>query len=178
MTEIIKIGVVGVDSGQLIICDPCYIEQEFKTETEGFFANHAHTVYRCVKDGKLWQYTYGEPSSIKDVNLFPGSYETVIPEYSQTPNTLIANGTFVETDLDPTPHIEDGEFSYRGSCKATLSPDGVGQLNYKLGHPGVAVAFRSGLGDGEYNVYAEIGDVKGWGRRVKKVWIDLIEEEE
>ena len=27
-----KIGVVGVDSGQLMVCDPCYIDSEWEKE--------------------------------------------------------------------------------------------------------------------------------------------------
>ena len=30
--EIVELGVVGVDSGQLLICDPCYIDSEWKDE--------------------------------------------------------------------------------------------------------------------------------------------------
>ena len=39
---------------------------------------------------------------------------------------------------------------------------------------GQAVVFDSGLGDGEYNVYADIGKVDKWGKRVKQVLIKLI----
>jgi hypothetical protein len=30
--EVIQIGVVGVDSGQVLICDPCYIDSEWVIE--------------------------------------------------------------------------------------------------------------------------------------------------
>lgn len=53
-----------------------------------------------------------------------------------------------------------------------------GQLNYVLGHPGVAVAFKSGFGDGTYEVFAEIMEHEGLGSRVKKVWVELITDEE
>jgi hypothetical protein len=35
-----KIGVVGVDSGQLMICDPCYIGSEWKEEKYGKKVKH------------------------------------------------------------------------------------------------------------------------------------------
>lgn len=38
----------------------------------------------------------------------------------------------------------------------------------------VGISFNSGLGDGEYPVYADIGNVKGFGRRVKQVLVKLI----
>jgi hypothetical protein len=40
------------------------------------------------------------------------------------------------------------------------------------------VVFESGLGDGWYSVEAEIGEVEGWGERIKRVIITLIEEED
>ncbi len=51
------------------------------------------------------------------------------------------------------------------------------QLNFKGGGSGLGVAFSSGLGDGEYSVYAKIGNVRGWGTRVKKVEVMTIEKE-
>lgn len=174
-SEIIKIGSVGVDSGQLIICDPCYIESQFKSpDSEGKY-DHAHEIYRHA-DGKLWQYCNGEISAYSNVNPFPGSYEDIISEYGLNPNTLKRQGLFKVTDIDPTPHITLGEFSYRGICKVNSLHGG--QLNYLMGHPGVAVAVRSGLGDGHYDVFAEIIHLKDWGKRVKKVWVEFITDEE
>jgi hypothetical protein len=40
------------------------------------------------------------------------------------------------------------------------------------------VAFSSGLGDGTYPVYATFRDIKGWGRRITKVEIELISDKE
>lgn len=34
----------------------------------------------------------------------------------------------------------------------------AGQFNYKKGHPGLAVVFSSGMGDGVYPVYATYSD--------------------
>lgn len=176
-TRIIKLGVVGVDSGKLIICDPRYISSEFAEPDSGGKSDSMHTIYRNNSDGRLWQFTYWCEPSYSNVNAFPGTYETIIPEYGKTPNQLIKEGVFVESDLDPTPHIPSGEFSFRGICKVTDSANQGGQLNYKLGHPGVAVAFRSGFGDGQYEVFAEIIETEDFGERVKKVWIELVTEE-
>lgn len=112
-SKTIKLGVVGVDSGQLLICDPCYIE--------------------------------------------PG---------------------FAGQDIDSGLTAPEGEFSYRGICQLTLSGKLGGQLNYPMGHPGAEVAFLSGFGDGLYEVFAEIIGDPVFGKRVKRVWIELIPEEE
>ena len=34
------------------------------------------------------------------------------------------------------------------------------------------------MGDGTYNVFAEIVDTVNFGKRVKKVWVELITDEE
>lgn len=103
-----KIGVVGVDSGQLMICDPCYIDSEWKKEE------------------------------------------------------------FDDSVKKPS------NFSYNGVSQATLKKQ-TAQIKYALGHAGVAVVFRSGLGDGLYDVFAKIDNVKDWGRRVTEVRIKLVD---
>lgn len=42
----------------------------------------------------------------------------------------------------------------------------------------MGVAFSSGMGDGLYDVYATYADVGGWGERVTKVEIILIDDED
>lgn len=87
------IGHVAVDSGQLLLCDPCYIDSEWEKESQ-------------------WE---------------------------------------EEDFTDENKH----NFSYNACVKATLSKDGHGQLNFKLGHAGVGVAFSTAFGDGMYPVYAK-----------------------
>ena len=169
--KIIQLGVVGVDSGQLMICDPCYIDSEMVEGGDG----NKHEIYRH-KSGQLWQFTYGKPTADDNIKSFPGSYETVIPEYNKTPNQMIKDGDFTKTDIDPNSDIPNGEFSYAGICKVTTSKNRGGQLNYKHGHEGVAVAFTSGFGDGVYPVFAELVQTD-FGERVSKVWVDLQIEE-
>jgi len=178
MSKIVKLGTVEVDSGQLMICDPCYIESEFKNPDSGGKADHGHAIYKHKDDGKLWQFCYNEQPGNNAVNAFPGSYMDMIPEYGKCPNDLIQQKIFEKTDIDPVPHIPASEFSYRSICKTTGCENQGGQLNYTLGHEGVAVAFRSGLGDGTYDVYAEIVEAGNWGERIKKVWVELITDEQ
>jgi len=83
-----QIGVVGVDSGQIMVTDPCYLESEWIREEKYDVSERTHA------------------------------------------------------------------YSYNGACAETLSPEGGGQLNYILGHPGAGVVASSGYGDGEYPVFA------------------------
>ena len=100
-------GVVGVDSGQLMVTDPCYLKSEWDPNVDLDFGDEAK-----------------------------------------------------------------GRFSYNGACHATLSKEGFGQLNYKMGHAGAGVAFSSGWGDGVYGVF--IRKVDG---RNAEARIVMIEEE-
>lgn len=169
----IILGEVGVDSGQLMICDPSYIDSQWENPPDDS-RDFAHEIYRHVEDGKLWQFTYIGGQATEGVRPFPGTYETVIPDYGKTPNALIKSGEFVRVeDIDHRSHIPVNEFSYRNICKQTEKFGA--QMNFRLGHPGVAVAFRSGLGDGRYQVRAIVGPVPGRGERVKQVVIDLID---
>jgi hypothetical protein len=128
------IGHVGVDSGQLLMCDPCYIDSEWSKEdfTDIRIYEHKETKERL-------QYKVDFPD-----------YEAEISKYGKNMNQLIKTGEWIDI---PATDFEF-PFSYNACCKATLSDSGHGQLNYKLGHPGVGVAFSTAFGDGIYPVYA------------------------
>jgi hypothetical protein len=128
------IGHVGVDSGQLLLCDPCYIDSEWeKEEFEDL------RVYQNKVSKQILQYR-------KD---FP-NFGTVIPEYEKTMNELIETGEWEELDIPSAVN----PFSYNACTQATLSEDGHGELKYKHGHAGVGVAFSTAFGDGYYPVVA------------------------
>ena len=138
----IKLGEVGVDSGQLLICDPCYIDGEWKCEYFSDVRQYKHKV-----TGDILQY-----------KIDFRNYEEVIDKYGQTMNQLNRTGDWEE--VKPPPAKEN--FSYNACCRA--SHKGPNQLNYEMGHAGIGVAFSSGYGDGVYNVY---GYENGDGRIVK-----------
>lgn len=152
--EIRLIGHVGVDSGQLLLTDPCYIDSDWSNEQFQDLRMYKH---RITKDFLVFR---------KDFN----NYEEVIPKYGKTMNQLNATGEWIKM---PNPPAKDN-FSYNACCVATLSEEGHGQLNYKLGHPGVGVAFRTAYGDGTYPVYAHYNDE---GELVK-VEVNFLEENE
>lgn len=128
------IGHVGVDSGQLMLCDPCYIDSEWQKED---FEDIR--IYKHKETGDQLQY-----------RVHFANYEEVIPKYGKTMNELNATGEWTMEEKHDTKY----PFSYNACSKATLSEDGHGQLKYKMGHPGVGVAFRTAFGDGMYPVVA------------------------
>lgn len=131
----INIGYVAVDSGQLLLCDPTYIDSEWKKEP---FEDIR--VYRHKTTGDILQYGVDFPN-----------YEAIIPEYGKTMNELNATG---EWEREDNYHAPTSNFSYNACCKATLSKPGHDQLKFQLGHDGVGVAFRTAFGDGYYPVQA------------------------
>ena len=160
----VQIGVVGVDSGQLLVCDPCYILSEWKGE-----GTQRQLRYYSDRNGDKWACNYHVTISETETfgfNLFT-DFETVFEDgihKGKTPNMLVSSGEWVENQ---TPDVD--EFSYSGCCSTTLSKQRGGQLNYKMGHAGVGVAFSSGYGDGCYPVFAEYND----DGRVIRVTIEM-----
>ena len=68
------------------------------------------------------------------------------------------------------PAGENGDYpySYEGVFDATCNKNGGGNLGNTLG-----VAFRSGYGDGVYNVYATYNDDDVFGSRIVKIEIEM-----
>ncbi len=51
-------------------------------------------------------------------------------------------------------------------------------FNFKMGHEGLGVCVSTGFGDGLYPVYATISDEPDWGKRIKKITIVFIEDDD
>jgi hypothetical protein len=165
-----KVGVVGVDSGQLIIMDPCYIDSEVagygsKVLGVDFWGQGKEEVEKRLEDEGIW--VSNEIGSKGRIEL-GGSKLSVqvltekIYAISKEIDKVIVVAPFTDSFYDAVSDI-------------TLDQD-AGQLPYRMGHPGLAVAFSSGLGDGVYDVYVTSAEVPGWGRRNVKVEIELISE--
>jgi hypothetical protein len=150
------IGEEGVDSGQILVCDPCYIDSQWEQEDCHFDRKHKHI------DGTILQY-----------GVDFKNYESVIPKYGKTMNQINADKEAVEVPESPAEH----EFSYNACCKKTCKDDDSydGQLNFVMGHAGVGVVTSSGYGDGMYPVVADIDDKTG---RVKSITVVFIDDEE
>ncbi len=157
----IKIGVVGVDSGQLMVCDPCYIESEWKKTKKPMMFDD---MLKVVATGK----EIPSPRKLKG-KTFDSEYKD-----GMTYNEAIAKGI-----LEEVPEKETGEFSYEGCSKATINK-GFGQLNFNMGHAGAGVVFNSGWGDGCYDVFAkfkEFGDKGLGGKRITEIRLVLIDDD-
>lgn len=159
------IGHVGVDSGQLLIADPCYIDSEWEKKE---FIDERRYVHK--KTGKKLRFygVYNETKPKKEpgVVLF-SRYDDPIKELGgKNMNEMLVSGE-VEELPDETLSERIGDFSYDGVCTTTLNDKY--QLDYRMGHAGAGVAFRSGYGDGVYPVYAE-KDKEG---RVIRVTIEM-----
>lgn len=158
-----QIGEVGVDSGQLMVCDPCYIDSEWECSEYKDIRLHRHK-----ETGNLYGYDTRECREYAKENklevYFFQNYMSVLEDFA-TPSFHIANGTWedLETKVDES-------FSYNG---VSHNFDGYKQINYKMGHPGVAVSFRTGWGDGCYPVFARFQH-----GRVAEVKIVFIEDDE
>jgi len=138
------LGVVGVDSGQLLITDPCYIDGHWKKENFIDIRLHKHK-----KTGKLFMFNspFKGKTQIK-AEMFD-NYESKTST-GKSVNQMNEAGELEEIN-HPAKKGMIGKYSYGGICE-TISND-EHQLYYPLGHEGIGVAFSSGLGDGVYNVY-------------------------
>ena len=144
------LGHVGVDSGQLMVTDPCYINM-FKINE----FNPQSKYYDKVKDKTV---------------IYPDDFQNyeddIIDGYNKNMNTLVKEKVFEEVkEL-----MNDKSYSYTGACCQTLeNPNKGGELGNGLG-----LSFATGFGDGSYPVYAYYEDVNGWGKRVSKIEIEFI----
>lgn len=139
--EVVYLGVVGVDSGQLMITDPCYLDGQWLDEP---FADDRS--YRDTQTG----------ATVKKGEDFVEFDQPVESLGGETAKALITSGRLVQLPNPPPP--ETFHYSYNGACQATLSR-GYGELLYSdTGQAGAGVVFQSGWGDGFYPVYGEKHD--------------------
>ncbi len=145
----LKLGIVGVDSGQLLICDPTYIDGQWTRDTEPL--EHASVMLTAA--GKT---RYPKAEKVFPVAFpFPwGSYADSCPELGGMSLNAAAGLKLVEEQKRTRTSCP--EFSYHGCCAATCDSPGYGELHFRLGDSGAGVAFSSGYGDGAYEV---------WGRK-------------
>lgn len=146
--EVVHLGNVGVDSGQLMITDPCYIDSEWRNEP-----HESDRVYRDRESGALVK--WGDDFM---------RFDEPLDGYGETPERLIASGQLIQVPREGTNTFS---YSYNGACRATQSA-GHGELVYRRGHPGAGVAFHTAWGDGEYTVYGE-----RHGGRIVRVYVNV-----
>jgi hypothetical protein len=146
--EVEKAGYVNVASGQLLITDPIYIDEDWqKEEFEDL------RIYKDIETQHVYQYQ-------KDFN----NYEEKIIGFDKTVNELVESKRLIPVKIE-----RDLNYSYAGSCYATLSENGYGELQYSKGGDGAGVSLNTAFGDGMFPVYIEKYD----GRNIR-AYINLI----
>lgn len=168
MSKKVLIGYVGVDSGQIVITDPCYIDSYWEKDKD----MEDWRIYKNKKSGKLYQYKSNTPQYFegKKLAVMFNNYDEKI-ENGKSMNELLESNKVVAV---PKPTNYRGEFSYRSCCEKTLAKtaDKDGQLENMVG-ANIGVVSSSGYGDGHYPVYAEFID-EGMGKRVSKLTIEFM----
>ena len=145
------LGTVSVDSGQLMITDPCHIDSEWEKKEFMDLRMHKHSV-----TGQIYAFKSpfgGTPNFGKEVELFD-NYENKTSN-GKTMNEMLESKECIDVEIPEKAQMV-GTFSYAGICETTQA--GKNQINYELGNPGVAVVFPSGYGDGEYEVWGTFND--------------------
>jgi hypothetical protein len=174
----VLLGTVGVDSGQLMVMDPCYVDGEWvrndnaqaiRVNFWGVDAAITAEWLRKTCPGAQIEQTgrtfYHVTFSHPGFDDYAVLQETIAKEAKaarwRVAAVIVRQGT------------------YDRICAATDSPDHGGGIPYKLGHEGLTVAFSSGVGDGVYCIYATIVDLgHPWGERVAKVEIEMLSDED
>lgn len=146
--EVEKAGYVNVASGQLLITDPIYIDEDWQKEE---FQDLI--IYKDVESQNIYQYK-------KDFN----NYQEKIIGFDKTVNELLESKRLIKVKIE-----RDLNYSFAGSCYATLNDDGYGELQYSKGGDGAGIAIHTAFGDGMFPVYIEKYD----GRNIR-AYINLI----
>lgn len=159
-SKIIQIWTVVCDSGQLMICDPCNIDHEWKFEP---FKDIR--IYKNKITGDLLEFR-------KDFK----NYEDIIEKYWKSMNDLEETW---EREKLPLPKSEFN-FSYNASSIATLSA-GSWQLYFNNGDLWLATVLSTSW-DWEFPVMAEVieKNTSNWNiiKIIKRVWIELMSDED
>ena len=70
--------------------------------------------------------------------------------------------------------MNDKSYSFTGACCQTLeNPNKGGEIGNGLG-----LSFATGYGDGSYPIYAYYEESESWGKRVKKIEIEFITDDD
>ncbi|MDF4223559.1 hypothetical protein PXC01_18325 [Maribacter sp. M208] len=146
--EVEKAGYVNVASGQLLITDPIFIDEDWQKEK---FEDLR--IYKDIETQHIYQYQ-------KDFN----NYENIITGFDKTVNQLVESKRFVPVKIE-----RDLNYSFAGSCYATMNENGYGELQYSKGGDCAGVSLNTAFGDGIFPVYIEKYD----GRNIR-AYINLI----
>lgn len=166
MSERKLIGHVGVDSGQLILIDPCYVDSQWRS-TGKINAVKFWGIGMDAVAEKLRK-TFGMHVIVEKrvclILLKPG----------WDPKTMVEHVEIVAKTMDePVVCAPVEENTYSNVCGLTGSEQRAGALPYVMGHEGLLVAFSTGYGDGLYPVFATYNE-EG---RIARVTVEFMEDD-
>jgi hypothetical protein len=162
------IGNVVVDSGQLFITDPCYL-------VNGGWKDEDDPGVKIIGlnfwgEGQEDIKTFLEEKCKIMVEKRGSAYFVPVDneaDYYKLKRLIYTHANIINKIVVATKFTDA---SYHLISDVTLTSD-AGEALY-------GVAFTSGLGDGIYPVYATFREIDGWGKRITKVEIELISDEE
>lgn len=120
-----EIAQVDVDSGQILIVDPTYIDDRWEKQAFQDIRQYKHKL-----TGEVLEYR-------KDFM----HYEALIEHHNATMNQLNKTGDWIEVEQPPVQGL-----NYNACCRKTISAESAGQVD-------LGAAVSSGYGDGSYPVY-------------------------
>lgn len=199
----VKLGVVGVDSGQILVIDPSYLDEHWRRGGEAvphglrFWGRdaaivrdrlaHHPVVARIERQGEDHVYMVHlkpptglaaerYPREIRDVDSKPSRGRGARHVTAWALRSLIRGLARMKTEDELSVVWEiANDSSYQQVCELTGGANGGGQLNYAAGHAGLGVASSTGGGDGTYEVWATLRDLgMGWGERVTRLEVVFI----
>jgi len=142
----IMLGEVGVDSGQLMVCDPCNIDGNWIPDQP----SSPYPIEVLTEMGKV------QFPSNKDWSWqFNNSGDTYATPQEALGGISVNQASRLGYVQSLQPPVKK-EFSYRGCCDASRTDSY--RVQSGLGGIDLAVCFGSGYGDGTYEV---------WGRKNK-----------
>lgn len=145
--ELIDLGEVFVDSGSLMITDPCYIDTEWKN-----IEYVREDSYIDTQSGDVFKFG-------RDFNRF----DEILSPYNKDINQLIKDGS-----LSLIKENRQLSYSYAGAAYATLTNAGFDTLPFDNGNLGAALCIKTVFGDGAYRIMGE--QYKG---KIIRIYIDL-----
>lgn len=161
-----RLGVVGVDSGKLMVMDPCYM---------GIAAEMTDNALHCYFWGRnreeVAEFLANSGFKVED----GCESASVVHNISPADKIRIDEIIHVHPEWFVITNFTEDDFSNR-SFNATCSKNHGGCIPFPLGHDGLAVCFDSGIGDGIYEVWAHYATLGTFGERIAKVEILLIDD--
>ena len=163
----VLLGRVPVDTAHLVLADPCYIEQHWLPESQAV----ASDIRFWGRDQEAARASLEKAPEIGEITAQPGSVYAAFPAPGYG---VFAVQTRVAQERENGKLIVWSEHDNSTQQELFEASCGPSQGGPALDED--AVVFRTGFGDGMYEVWATYRDFGDLGERITKVEVNLIEE--